>query len=126
MATSGSSHWGATISLILLVIFTGDDDDFGDYISTDDVDDNTASAGGVQLEDEDAFELGSGHSKAERKAAAGMQGQAEDSKKQKVSQIRSAGDTDETTPVLVEGDALAAPKKKKKVGTDEYHFIHDC
>ncbi|CAL8463198.1 g2732 [Coccomyxa elongata] len=93
----------------------GDDDDFGDYISTDAVDENTASVGGVHLEDEDAFELGTGDYKAEQKAAARTQGQAKHSKKQKVSQKRSAGDTDEDTPALAVGDALATKKKKKKV-----------
>ncbi len=110
-----SSHRGPQSPLFLLDVFPGDDDNFGDYISTDALDDNTASVGGVHLEDEDAFELGTGDSKPEQKAAARTQGQATHSKKQKVSKKRSAGDTDEDTPALAVGDALAAKKKKKKV-----------
>lgn len=105
-----------------MVIITGDDDDFGDYLSTDAIDDSTATVGGVQLEDEDAFELGTGASEAEKKAAAGTQGQGKapdkHSKKQKASKRQSAGDTEEDTPVHTEGDALAAKKKKRKVGID--------
>ncbi len=103
---------------VLILSSTGDDDDFGDFTAPDTVDDGAAFSGRVQLEDEDAFEMGAGNVDTQQ-AAAGPADQAKapkkSSKKRKQPGKIGGAATDGDKTAAVDGDTVPPKKKKKKV-----------
>jgi hypothetical protein len=89
-------------------------------------DTDPASSRRVQLEDEDAFDMGAGGTDTEQ-AAAGLKDQAtapkKSSKKRKKPEKAGIADADLNTAAATDGEAMPPKKKKRKVRKGQSSFL---
>lgn len=89
-------------------------------------DTDPASSRRVQLEDEDAFDIGAGGTETEQ-AAAGLKDQAaaskKSSKKRKKPEKAEIADADLDTAAATDGEAMPPKKKKKRVRNGRPSFL---
>jgi len=89
-----------------VVLDAGDDDDFGNFITNDDVQD---TAGDVQLDDEDAFDV----AETEPKAKKEPKQVAETAKDKKKRKQQVAGSEQDRPNAGSDGDGMPVRKSKK-------------